>query len=78
MQTRGAKESLKRRCSCKAGYYTTGVTREEIEQAVAQILQKREGGEKLTAREETILAYGYYAAQEQRMVFKVPDRSEEE
>lgn len=44
----------------------------EIRDRVAGILARRERGERLTAREETILAYAYYAAREQRMAFVVP------
>ncbi len=44
----------------------------EIQVRVEEILRKRDRGEKLTPREETILAYAHYAAREQRMVFAVP------
>ncbi len=43
---------------------------------VEEILRKRDRGEKLTPREETILAYAHYAAREQRMVFAVPRSAE--
>ncbi len=45
-----------------AGRETTGMTREELEERVDEILLKRTRGEKLTRQEEKILAYGYYAA----------------
>jgi hypothetical protein len=38
------------------------VTREELEREVDRVLLKQAAGEKLTKREEKILAYGYYAA----------------
>ena len=41
------------------------MTEEEIRQRVTEILLKRDTGDKLTSQEETILAYGYYAAGEQ-------------
>jgi hypothetical protein len=53
---------------------------EEIRQRVEEILLKRALGEDLTPQEETILAYGYYAAGEQSVrVWIRPDdiRTEE-
>ncbi len=50
----------------------------EITARVEEILLKRDRGEKLTAQEETILAYAYYAARQQRMVFVVPPRDDAE
>jgi hypothetical protein len=44
----------------------------EISQRVEEILRKKDRGERLTSQEETILAYAYYAAREQRMAFVVP------
>ena len=44
----------------------------EISQRVEEILRKKDRGERLTSQEETILAYAYYAAREQRMTFVVP------
>ncbi|CAA9452889.1 MAG: hypothetical protein AVDCRST_MAG37-2570 [uncultured Rubrobacteraceae bacterium] len=38
------------------------MTREELEERVDEILLKRTRGEKLTRKEEKILAYTYYAA----------------
>ncbi len=43
----------------------------EIADRVEEILRKRDRGEGLTLQEETILAYAYYAARQQRMVFVV-------
>jgi len=43
----------------------------EISQRVEEILRKKDRGERLTSQEETILAYAYYAAREQRMAFVV-------
>ena len=48
----------------------------EIARRVEEILSKRDRGEKLTAQEETVLAYAYYAARQQRMVFVVPPEAE--
>lgn len=44
----------------------------EIEARVEEILRKKERGERITPNEETILAYAYYAAREQRMAFVLP------
>jgi hypothetical protein len=44
----------------------------EISQRVEEILRKKDRGERLTSQEETILAYAYYAAREQRMAFVFP------
>ncbi len=41
------------------------MTEEEIRERVKEILLKQARGEDLTLQEETILAYGYYAAGEQ-------------
>ena len=49
----------------------------EIQAQVEEILRKRDLGEKLTDNEETILAYAYYAAREQRMTFVVPREPED-
>jgi hypothetical protein len=43
------------------------VREEEIQARVEEILRKRDRGERLTEREQTILAYAYYAAGEQRV-----------
>ena len=48
----------------------------EIAERVEEILAKRDRGERLTLQEETILAYAYYAARQQRMVFVVPPRAD--
>ena len=48
----------------------------EITQRVEEILVKRDRGERLTLQEETILAYAYYAARQQKMVFVVPPRAD--
>ncbi len=48
----------------------------EIKARVEEILRKRDRGERLTSNEETILAYAYYAAREQRMAFVVPRRAD--
>lgn len=45
--------------------------RREIEELVRRILRKRAGGEKLTNREERILAYAYFAERRQRMTTRV-------
>ncbi len=39
----------------------------EIRARVEENLDKRDRGEKLTQKEETVLAYAYYAAGEQRV-----------
>ena len=41
---------------------------EEIRQRVKEILSKRDLGHALTPREETILAFAYYAAGEQAVI----------
>lgn len=46
----------------------------EISERVEEILRKKDRGEKLTSQEETILAYAYYAAREQKMAFVVPPK----
>ncbi len=52
---------------------------EEIRRRVEEILLKRALGGDLTPQEETILAYGYYAAGEQSVRMWVrPDTSAEE
>ncbi|MDP9426883.1 MAG: hypothetical protein M3P37_12855 [Actinomycetota bacterium] len=43
----------------------------EIEERVDEILLKQTRGEKLTDQEETILAFTYYAARNQRTVIRV-------
>ena len=43
----------------------------EIEERVDEILLKQTRGEKLTAQEETILAFTYYAARSQRTVVRI-------
>lgn len=49
----------------------------EIAERVEEILRKQGRGEKLTPKEETILAYGYYAAGEQSVkVWVRPDVAE--
>ncbi|HKH77405.1 MAG TPA: hypothetical protein VKA51_10650 [Rubrobacteraceae bacterium] len=48
----------------------------EISERVVEILRKKERGEGLTSNEETILAFAYYAAREQRMVFVVPPEAD--
>ena len=48
----------------------------EIADRVEEILRKRDRGEGLTPKEETILAYAYYAARGQRMVFVVPRKAD--
>jgi len=48
----------------------------EISERVVEILRKKERGERLTSNEETILAFAYYAAREQRMVFVVPPEAD--
>lgn len=46
----------------------------EIRARVEEILDKRDRGEKLSQKEETILAYAHYAAGEQRVrVWVDPD-----
>ena len=47
------------------GRDTRAVTEAEIREKVQEILRKRDRGESLTPKEETILAYAYYAAGEQ-------------
>jgi hypothetical protein len=44
---------------------------EEIGQRVTEILLKRDIGDELTSQEETILAYAYYAADEQPVRMQV-------
>lgn len=46
----------------------------EIEERVDEILLKQTRGEKLTDQEETILAFTYYAARNQRTVIRVDQR----
>ncbi len=46
----------------------------EIEERVDEILLKQTRGEKLTDQEETILAFTYYAARNQRTVIRVDPR----
>jgi DNA-directed RNA polymerase specialized sigma subunit len=46
----------------------------EIEEVVDQILLKKAGGEKLTNREQKILAYAYYAERRQRMTVRAKPR----
>jgi hypothetical protein len=48
----------------------------EISERVEEILRKKERGERLTSNEETILAFAYYAAREQRMAFVVPPEAD--
>ncbi len=55
-----------------AGGDTRAMNEKEISQRVEEILRKKDRGERLTSQEETILAYTYYAAREQRMAFVVP------
>jgi hypothetical protein len=55
---------------------TTGMTREELEERVDEILLKRTRGEKLTRQEEKILAYGYYAARNRSAAVRVRFRRE--
>lgn len=52
------------------------VDEKEIQARVEEILSKRDRAEKLTENEETILAYAYYAAREQRMTFVVPSEAD--
>ncbi len=59
-----------------AGRETTGMTREELEERVDEILLKRTRGEKLTRQEEKILAYGYYAARNRSAAVRMRVRRE--
>ena len=49
----------------------------EIEELVDQILLKKARAEKLTKREEKILAYAYYAARPQRIITRTEFRNPE-
>ncbi len=49
----------------------------ELEERVDEILLKRTRGEKLTKREEKILAYGYYAAERRSVRIRVRRHQEE-
>jgi hypothetical protein len=51
--------------------------KKELEERVDEILLKRTRGEKLTKQEQTILAYGYYAADRRSVRIRVRKRQEE-
>jgi hypothetical protein len=52
------------------------MTEGEIRQRVKEILLKRDLGDELASQEETILAYGYYAAGEQSVRMQVAPNTE--
>ncbi len=52
------------------------MTEEEIRQRVKEILLKRDLGDHLTPQEETILAYAYYSAGEQKVRMRVGSDTE--
>ncbi len=57
---------------------TTAMDKKELEERVDEILLKRTRGEKLTKQEQTILAYGYYAADRRSVRIRVRKRQEED